>query len=89
MGSGCTDPLILDLDSSWRQMVSFMPWSVYPPEPVWTLWRRENSEPYQDMNSTFSVIQPVASLHNDFANPAPVRPRLLIIKKLNDEAVWC
>jgi hypothetical protein len=29
-GSGCTDPHILDLGTSWRLVVSFTPRSIYP-----------------------------------------------------------
>jgi hypothetical protein len=42
------------------------------PEPVWTLWERENSWPYRDLNSDPTVIQPVASQYTDFAIPALV-----------------
>jgi hypothetical protein len=31
--SGCTDPHFLDLDTSWRQVVSFTPWPLYPQYP--------------------------------------------------------
>jgi hypothetical protein len=30
MGSGCIDPHFLDLSTSWRAVVSFMPRSLYP-----------------------------------------------------------
>jgi hypothetical protein len=29
-GSGCIDPHVLDLGTSWRWVVSFMPWPLYP-----------------------------------------------------------
>jgi hypothetical protein len=37
----------------------------WAPEPVCTMWRRENSWPYQDSNSDPSVVQPVASRYTD------------------------
>jgi hypothetical protein len=43
----------------------------WAPEPVWTIWRRENSWSYRDSNSDPSAIQPVASHYTDYANPAP------------------
>jgi hypothetical protein len=30
MGSGCIDPYFLDLDTSWKWVVSFTPWPLYP-----------------------------------------------------------
>jgi hypothetical protein len=29
-GSGCIDSCILDLSTSWRRVVRFMPWLLYP-----------------------------------------------------------
>jgi hypothetical protein len=42
MGSGCIDPCFLDLDTSWRWVVSFTPRPLYPREraPWYTLYRR-------------------------------------------------
>jgi hypothetical protein len=34
---------------------------MWAPEPVWTVWKRENSCTYYDSNSDPSVVQPVAS----------------------------
>jgi hypothetical protein len=41
------------------------------PDPVWTTWGGENSWPYWDSNSDFSVVQPVASRYTGCAIPAP------------------
>jgi hypothetical protein len=42
----------------------------WTPEPVWAIWRRENSSPYRDSNSDPSVVQSVASRYTDYATPA-------------------
>jgi hypothetical protein len=34
------------------------------------IWRRENSLPYGNSNSDFSVVQSVASRYTDYAIPA-------------------
>jgi hypothetical protein len=41
-GSGCIDPRFLDLSTSWRWVVSFMPQPLYPPgkEPPYPLDNR-------------------------------------------------
>jgi hypothetical protein len=44
----------------------------WAPQLVWTMWRRENSWPYQDSNSDPSVIQPVGSRYTNYAIPAPL-----------------
>jgi hypothetical protein len=88
LGSGYIHSHFLDLDTSWRWVVSFTPLLLYPqgknpwhqldrrlgwaPEPVWTTWRGENSWPYQDSKSNPSVIQPLASHYTDYAIPAPL-----------------
>jgi hypothetical protein len=74
------------LDTSWRWVVSFKPLPLYPQgksprthwiggwvdrEPVWKMWRRENSWPYRDSKSDPSVVQRVASRYIDWAIPAP------------------
>jgi hypothetical protein len=41
------------------------------PEPVWTLWRRENSWSYRDSSSDPFIVQPVAIRYTDWAIPAP------------------
>jgi hypothetical protein len=79
--SGCIDPYFLDLGTSWRWVVSFLPRPLYPQgnipgtnriggwvdHMVWTTWRRGNSWPYRDSNFDPSVVQPVASLYTDWA----------------------
>jgi hypothetical protein len=35
------------------------------PEPVWTMWRGENSWPQRDLNSDSSVVKPLASRYAD------------------------
>jgi hypothetical protein len=37
----------------------------WTPEPIWTIWRRQNSWPYQDTKSDPSVVHPVASRYTD------------------------
>jgi hypothetical protein len=85
-GSGCIDPRFLELGISWRWVVSFTPRPLYPrgknprvpiryeagwaPEPVWTIWRSENSCPHRYSNSDPSVVHPVSSLYTDWAIPA-------------------
>jgi hypothetical protein len=39
----------------------------WAPEPVRTMWRRENSWPYRDSNSDPSVVQPIASCYINYA----------------------
>jgi hypothetical protein len=46
-------------------------------EPVWTTWRRENSLPYQGLNSDPLVVQPIASHYTNYAIPAPVEACIL------------
>jgi hypothetical protein len=80
------EPYFLDLGTSWRSVVSSTPRRLYPrgksppvpigkvagwpPEPVWTTWRRENPWHYRDSNSDPSVVQPVASRYTDCSIPA-------------------
>jgi hypothetical protein len=40
-------------------------------EPVWTIWRSENSWSHRDSNSDSSVVQPVVSRYTDYVIPAP------------------
>jgi hypothetical protein len=74
-GSGCIDPCLLDLGTSWSWVVSFSTRLLYPRgksprhpsdkkpgEPHSRSGRRgENSWPYRDSTSDPSVVQPVAS----------------------------
>jgi hypothetical protein len=39
-------------------------------EPVWTIWRSENSYPRRDLNPDPSIAQPVASRYSEYAIPA-------------------
>jgi hypothetical protein len=77
--SGCIDPRLLDLGTSWRS--SLHPGRLTPgervapvpirqeagqvPEPVWTMWKRDNSWLYRHPNSDPTVVQPVAIRHTD------------------------
>jgi hypothetical protein len=76
----------LDLGTSWRWVVSFMPQLLYargksPRYPLdrrlgkphsWSGWRgEENSLPYQDLNCDLTVVQPVASRYTNCAILAP------------------
>jgi hypothetical protein len=77
MGNGCIDPRFLDLDTSWRRMVSFTPRPLYPGEcspvthwtveQVWMTCRSENSLLYGDWNPDPSVVKHVASRNIDCA----------------------
>jgi hypothetical protein len=95
MGSGCIDPHFLDhgtkvevsgqlhapavLPTGKEPLVPIGQEVGWTSEPVWTIWRKENSSPYWDSNSDPSVVQPVASRYTDYAIPAPVT--LLTIHK--------
>jgi hypothetical protein len=39
------------------------------PEPVWAIWRSENSWPYQDSKYDHSVVHSLANLHTDLSIP--------------------
>jgi hypothetical protein len=84
-GSGCTVPCFLDLGTSWRWVVSFMPQPLYPrgkssqypldrrlSGPQSQTWRWENSWPYRHSDSNPSVIQPLASHYTNCANLASI-----------------
>jgi hypothetical protein len=43
----------------------------WTPEPVWTIWKSENSWPYRDSNSDPSIVHPIASRYTDCATAAP------------------
>jgi hypothetical protein len=66
VGSGCRDPHILDLSTSWRSVDSFIPgthWIEGWLGPRIGLNEEERkSRPYQDSNSEPSAIQPIVSL---------------------------
>jgi hypothetical protein len=67
-GSGCIDPHFLYYASSWSSLISFKPRLLYPqgnsplypmdkrldwpPEPVWTLLGKEESNPCRPTDST-------------------------------------
>jgi hypothetical protein len=56
-------------------------------EPVWTMWRGENSCPYQDSISEHSVVLPVTSHYTDYAIPAKDEvPEFLKFERA--EEVW-
>jgi hypothetical protein len=65
----------------------------WAPEPVWKLWRKENSWPYRNSKSDLSVFQPVASCYTDWAIPAlktlsnPRRRECGSWRKFNDFSV--
>jgi hypothetical protein len=83
-GNKSIDPHFLDLGTSWRRVVSFMPGSLYPrgKSPRYSLDRslvgpdsrsrqyEEEKIPYRDSNSDPSVVQHVASRYIDCAIPA-------------------
>jgi hypothetical protein len=48
-------------------------------EPVWTIWRSENSWPHRDSNSDSSVVQPVTSRYTDYSIPAPDKHKYLYV----------
>jgi hypothetical protein len=76
-GSGCIDPHLLELSTSWRWVVTFMPLLLYPQgkrtwypldrrlgwtlQLVWMIWRNEKLWPYQNSNPNPSVVQPTGS----------------------------
>jgi hypothetical protein len=55
----------------------------WAPEPVWTTWRRENSQPYRDSNSDLSPVQPVASRYTNYTIPARYTKLHIKLKKNN------
>jgi hypothetical protein len=79
-GSGCIDRHFLDLGTTWRWEVSFMPLPLYSQYPFdrrlhgpqsQSGLHGENSWPYWDSNSYPSVVQPAASRYTDYAILAP------------------
>jgi hypothetical protein len=71
-GEWMYDPHFLYLGTSWKEPPVLIGQEVgCTSEPVWTIWRSENSLPHRDSNSDFSVIQPVASRYTVYAIPAP------------------
>jgi hypothetical protein len=80
-GSGCIDPHLLDLGTSWRRVVSLTPRPLYPQGkstrcpldrrlggPQSRSERRgENSCYHRDSNSDPLVVHPVASRYTDCA----------------------
>jgi hypothetical protein len=80
--SGCIDPYFLDLGTSSRWVINLTHRQLYSrgkrprytldgwtSEPIWTIWRRENSSSYWDSNSDPSVVQSVVSRYTDYAIP--------------------
>jgi hypothetical protein len=55
---GVKDTVPLEYEARWA------------PEPVWTIWRSENSCPHRDTNSDLFVVHPVASRVTGCAIPA-------------------
>jgi hypothetical protein len=85
-GSGCIDSHFLNLNTNYGVSGQLHAPNVLPrgkeppvpigkgagwaPEPIWTMWRRENYGPYRGSNSGPSAVQPVASRYTDC--PIPV-----------------
>jgi hypothetical protein len=94
-GSGCKDPHFLHLGTCWRWVVNFTPQPLYPGERAPAIhwiggWlgrpqnrsgRCENSGPHQDSNSDPLVVQPVASLHTDWALSAHINMSVKSVRK--------
>jgi hypothetical protein len=74
MGSGCINPRIFNLGTSWRWVVSFIPWPFYPwrKSPWYSLDRMLNGRHETEKNHAHtgtrtpnsSAVQPVALSHN-------------------------
>jgi hypothetical protein len=85
-GSWCIDPLFLDLDTSWRWLVSFTPLPLYsrgkslrypldrrlggPQSRSGRSGEEKILHPTKTRNSDPSVVQPVASHYIDYDIPA-------------------
>jgi hypothetical protein len=86
---------ILNLGARWRWVVIFTPASLYrkgksprypldrwAPEPVWTVWRRENLDP---VGNRTRIVHSVDRRYTDWAVPTGWVGHIMF---LNDVTVW-
>jgi hypothetical protein len=67
----CIDPCFLDLGTSWRWVVSFMPWPIYLPGKRSQYWigdwvgPEDGLDHMKKWNFNYSVVEPVASRYTE------------------------